>query len=158
MAGPAKLSVPARIVVLAPPAGVAFALQRGRLGLSGVAKSIGADLQFDFTLLVVRGADDVLRFSGEFVQGPSGGKFVYVTSGARAGQVESPWTRRAKIGLQTVNWAMVEQVTQEPGSLLQARIAGMNRDGGPACATVPLLDEGWTVKRLPKSASGRTRG
>ena len=138
MAGPAKLSVPARIVVVAPPAGVAFALQRGRQELSGVATSSGTELQFDFTFFVTRVADGVLRFSGEFVQGPSGGKFVYVTSGARAGQVGSPWTRRAKV------W-------------LQARRAGLSRDGGPACATVPLLDEGWTVVRLTKSASGGTR-
>ena len=158
MAGPAKVSVPARIVVVAPPAGVAFALQRGRQELSGVAKSSGTDLQFDFTFFVVRGADGVLRFSGECVQGPSGGKFVYVTSGARAGQLGSPWTRRAKVGLQTLSWATVEDVTQESGSTLQARIAGLSRDGGPACATVPLLDEGWTVIRLPKWASGRTRG
>ena len=158
MAAPVRLSVPARIVVVAPPAGVAFALQRGRQELSGVAKSSGTDLQFDFAFFVAQGADGVLRFSGEFVQGPSGGKFVYVTSGARAGQVVSPWTRRAKVGLQTLRWATVEQVTQESGSTLQARIAGLSRDGGPACATVPLLDEGWTVMRLPKSASGRTRG
>jgi hypothetical protein len=158
MAAPVRLSVPARIVVVAPPAGVAFALQRGRQELSGVAKSSGTDLQLDFTFFVARGADGVLRFSGDFVQGPSGGKFVYVTSGARAGQVGSPWTRRAKVGLQTLSWATVEQVTQESGSTLQARIAGLSRDGGPACATVPLLDEGWTVIRRAKSASGRTRG
>jgi hypothetical protein len=157
MVGPAKLSVPARIVVVAPPAGVAFALQRGRQELSGVAESSGTDLRFDFAFFVVRGADGVLRFSGEFVQGPSGGRFVYVTSGARAGQVGSPWTRRAKVGLQTLSWTTIEQVTQESGSTLQARIAGLSRDGGPACATVPLLDEGWTVIRPAKSASGRTR-
>ena len=62
--------------------------------------------------------------AGEFVQGPSGGKFVYVTSGARAGQVGSPWTRRAKVGLQTLSWATVEQVTQEAGSTLQGAHRG----------------------------------
>jgi hypothetical protein len=158
MAGPAKLNVPARIVVVSPPAGVAFALQRGRQELTGCAKSSGTDLQFEFTFFVVRGTDGVLRFSGEFVQGPSGGKFVYVTSGQRAGQAESPWTRRAKVGLQQLNWKTVERVVQDSRTVLEVRIAGMSRDGGPACATVSLLDGGWTVKRLPQAASGRTRG
>jgi hypothetical protein len=158
MATPAKLSVPARIVLVDPPPGVAFALQRGQHELSGVAKSSGNDLQFEFTILVVEAADGLLRFSGEFVQGPSGGKFVYVTSGQRAGQAGSPWTRRAKVGLQSLTWAMVERVVRDPDAFLQVRIAGTSRDGGPACATVPLLDEGWTVQRRGKSASGRTRG
>ncbi len=157
MAGSAKSSVSARVVVVAPPAGVAFALQRGRLEIVGSATSDGTDLQFDFTLLVVRGPDGLPRFSGEFVQGPSGGKFIYVTSGKRAGQLASPWDRRAKVGLQSVTWPMVERVIQDSGYVLQATIAGVGRDGGPACATVPLL-EGWTVTRLSEGASGRTRG
>jgi hypothetical protein len=143
----AKVTVPARIVVIAPPRGVAFALQRGRQELSGTATSTGADLWFDFALLVVRGADGSTRFSGEFVQGPSGGKFVYVTSGKRAGQPGSPWDRRAKVGLQTLTSPLVERAIREPGSLLEARISGTSRDGGPACATVPLLEGGWTVSR-----------
>jgi hypothetical protein len=33
------------------------------------------------------------------------------------------------------------------GRRLEARFNGTARDGGPACATVPLLDGGWrTVK------------
>jgi len=158
MAGLAKVTVPARIVVVAPPRGVAFALQRGRQELSGTATSTGADLLFEFALLVVRGTDGLPRFSGEFVQGPSGGKFVYVTSGKRAGQAGSPWDRRAKVGLKTLSWPMVERAILESGSVLQARISGTSRDGGPVCATVPLLEEGWTVSRFSKSTSGRTRG
>lgn len=149
MAGSTKATLPVRIVVVAPPSGVAFALQRGRHEIVGGATSSGADLQFDFTLLVVRGPDGSPRFSGEFVQGPSGGKFVYVTSGKRAGQPASPWDRRAKVQLQSVTWSLVEQVLQGSGKVLQARFAGVGRDGSPACATVPLL-EGWVATRLPK--------
>src|SRR5262249_38404999 len=96
MARREKLSVPARIVVLAPPAGVAFALQRGRRELSQVTVSSGRDLRFDLTLLADRGADGSPRFSGEFVQGPTGRKFVYVNSGTLAGQAGSCWTMRAE--------------------------------------------------------------
>jgi len=34
---------------------------------------------------------------------------------------------------------------------LEARIEGTARDGGPACATVPLLGDGWRL--VPKAAA-----
>jgi hypothetical protein len=139
-------------MVLAPPAGVAFALQRGRRELGERAISSGQDLRFEFTLLAGRAPDGSLRFSGEFVQGPAGGKFVYVNSGSLAGQADSCWTRRAKVGLQMLNWATVERAAAAEGNLLQARIAGVARDGGPACASVPLLDGGWIVVGGPRAA------
>jgi hypothetical protein len=143
----AKLWVPARIVVVGPPAGVVFALQRGKRELSGAVMSKGADLRFSFMLGAACAPDGSVRFSGEFVQGPAGGKFVYVNSGTLAGQSESTWTRRAKVGLQALKWSTVEGVTAQPETVLEARISGMARDGGPACASVPLLDDGWTTKR-----------
>lgn len=143
----AELDVPARIIVVQPPAGVVFALQRGKQNLGVTATSTGRDLQFEFTLQAARAPDGSPRFLGEFVQGPASGKFVYVNSGTLAGQVESPWTRRAKVGLQMVKWVTVEHAAWQGGGLLEARIPGVARDGGPACASVPLLDGGWVVKR-----------
>jgi hypothetical protein len=139
-----RLNIPARIVVLAPPAGVAFALQRGRHELAGTTTSSGRDLQFDFTLLADRDPDGLPRFSGEFAQGPRGDKFVYVNSGTLAGQDDSCWTRRAKVTLQTLKWTTIERAAAN-GHLLETRIAGVGRDGGPACASVALLGRGWTV-------------
>jgi Family of unknown function (DUF5990) len=124
---------------------VVFALQRGRRDLGGVVTSSGQDLQFDFLLLVDRAPGGSPRFSGEFVQGPAGGKFVYVNSGTLAGQADSCWTRRAKVGLEMLNWSTVERAAAAEGCHLQARIAGVAPDGGPACASVPLLDEGWII-------------
>jgi hypothetical protein len=126
---------------------VVFALQRGRRELGPAALSSGKDLRFDFTLLANRAPDGSPRFSGEFVQGPAGGKFVYVNSGTLAGQAGSCWTRRAKVGLQTLSWATLDRALAAEGRLLQARIAGVSGDGGPACASVPLLDGGWTIVR-----------
>ena len=88
---------------------------------------------------VDRAPNGAPRFSGEFVQGPAGGKFVYVTSGTLAGHAESPWTRRAKVGLQELKWVVVGCAVSQSGSFLEARISGVARDGGPACASVPLL-------------------
>ena len=154
---PAKQTVPAKIVLVAPPKGVIFAVQHGRHDLGPAVVSEGKDLEFEFSFLVQPGVDGSPRYSGEHVQGPAGGKFVYVNSGTLAGQTVSGWTRRAKIGLQTLSWATLERVASEPGSFLQARIAGTGRDGGPACATVPLLDGGWVV--IPaRNRRGTPRG
>jgi hypothetical protein len=151
----AKLSIRAQIVVVAPPTGVVFALQRGRRELGAPATSSRQDLQFDFTLLAGRSADGSPRFSGEFVQGPAGGKFVYVNSGTLAGQADSCWTRRAKVHLKTLKWATVERAAAA-GHLLRARIAGTARDGGPACASVPLL-AGWIAVPADEPRGGRRR-
>ena len=144
-ARPDKLTVRARIVLVAPPAGVAFALQRGRYELDGLATSTGADLTFDFSFTAAQGPNGAVRFSGEFVQGPSGGKFVYINSGTSAGQFHSCWTRRAKIGLKTIAWGDVERAAAG-NARLEVSIQGTGRDGGPACATVPLIGGGWTIQ------------
>ena len=143
MASAAKLLVRARIVLVAPPAGVVFALQRGQYELEGATVSTGADLHFDFTFQVSRSPTGAVRFSGEFVQGKTGAKFVYVNSGTSAGQMNSCWTRRAKIGLEPATWTMLQKVARTAGARLEASIKGTGRDGGPSCATVPLLGDGW---------------
>ena len=143
MSKPAKLNVQARIVLVAPPTGPTFALQRGKRELAGAAVSNGQDLQFEFTFQAEEGAGGGVRFSGEFVQGPAGGKFIYVNSGTLAGDGGSPWTRRAKVSLESLTWAVVSGVVARPRACLEARVSGVAKDGGPACASVPLLGGGW---------------
>jgi Family of unknown function (DUF5990) len=142
----AKRQIAMRIVIVDPPAGVVFALQRGKGDLASRATAAGPRLCFDFAVLVDRGTDGRPRLTGEFVQGPPKGKFVYVNSGTLAGQGDSPWTRRAKVGLQSLSFGLLERAAGMSGVVLQARIAGRAKDGGPACATVPLLDGGWTIE------------
>lgn len=143
MAKPAKLNVLARIVLVGPPAGPTFALQRGKGELAEAAVSNGQDMQFEFTFQAEERAGGAARFSGEFVQGPTGGKFIYVNSGTLAGDSGSAWTRRAKVSLESLTWAAVSGVAARPGARLEARVSGVARDGGPACASVPLLSGGW---------------
>jgi hypothetical protein len=78
------------------------------------------------------------RFLGPFTQGPPTARFVYVTSGQSAGQPGSCWNRRAKIPLGGITWSLLEQVLAKKGAVLEVQIEGTGRDGGPACATVPL--------------------
>jgi hypothetical protein len=138
--------LPLRIVIVGPPPGVAIQMQRGRFELLAPSRNTSKALSFDFTIrLGEPKTPSTLRFLGEFAQGPVGARFVYVNSGTSAGDFASPWTRRAKVPLGGITPALARQVLARPGFVLEARIAGLARDGGPMCATVPLLEGGWRV-------------
>ena len=127
-----------RIRLEAPPPGVLFAIQKGR-GSSYetilAQRSTGGDLVFEFTV-ELRGSPPAL--AGPLVQGPTGGRFVYVDIGTYAGDPESPWGRRLKVPLTGITPAMLK------AELLEARVPGTGRDGGPNCAT-PRGFAGWKV-------------
>jgi hypothetical protein len=44
-----------------------------------------------------------------------------------------------------ITWELIEEALSKSGAVLEARIAGTAGDGGPACATVRLLNGGWKV-------------
>ena len=67
-----------------------------------------------------------------------------VSPGRVAFEFGSPWTRRAKIPLRGITAKMIASVLKKPALLLEASIRGTAKDGGPACATVPLLPD-WVV-------------
>jgi len=137
--------VPLRIVVLTPPKGVMFAIQHGKAELESVVVSKGTELSFELTARIAERDGAEPNLLGPYVQGPKGGRFVYVNSGTLAGQAGSNWTRRAKIGLQSLTWTLIDQTLANSKTILEARINGTGKDGGPACATVPLLDGGWKI-------------
>ncbi len=137
--------LPLRITVLRPVAGVTHRLQQGRFDLVPPVVEADDRLSFDFTLRVVEGpaGEPVLR--GPSAQGPPAGRFVYINTGTSAGQLGSCWTRRAKVPLAGLTWELIEQALAGPDTRLEARIEGRGRDGGPVCATVPLVAPGWAV-------------
>lgn len=138
------MEVSFRIVVLEPPRGVVFRLQRGRSELVPPSKEGGNALTFDFALRAEQGSDGVHpRLLGPFAQGPPIGRFVYVNSGKQAGQAESCWDRRAKVPLRDITASLIEHAARA-GAVIEAQIAGTAGDGGPACATVPLIG-GWRI-------------
>lgn len=83
-----------RIVVLDPPRGVAFAVQRGREQLEAAQVARGSKLRFDVQVQI-RGDRGAVDFRGPAVQGRRGDRFVYLNSGTFAGQADSCWSRRA---------------------------------------------------------------
>ena len=144
-----RSALPLCIVVDQPVPGVALALQRGASGkatLVGPVHSSADALVFDFEVMVDgSNADGGPRLLGPFVQGPPAARFVYLTIGASAGQIGSPWQRRAKVPLGAISWQAIEALA--PGERLTAHFNGTARDGSPACATVPILSPGWTPRR-----------
>ena len=120
-----------RIVLERPPAGVDFALQKGRgRAYETVQKqrSGGGDLTFEFSVPWKESP------GGPFVQGKPGERFVYLDIGTAAGQTDSCWSRRLKIPL-----AGISSVGN-----FETRVPGTGRDGGPSCGTVKPF-AGWRV-------------
>jgi hypothetical protein len=147
--------VPLRITLVRPPTGVTFALQRGKTEIVSPARSRGEDLAFDFELRVKQRPDGRPNFLGPFAHGTPDVRFVYVNAGTCAGEAGSPWTRRVKVQLGGIAWPLVEAALADPEAVLVVRIAGTAKDGGPACATVPLLDGGWRLLQIKQAAHGR---
>ena len=133
-----------RIVLEQPPKGVKFGLQKGRgSAYAAIQKQLseGNDLSFEFSVLVkAAGKADVPALAGPFVQGPAGQRFVYIDIGTYAGQADSCWSRRLKIPLTGITADKIAAA-----KILEARVPGTGRDGGPSCATVKPFD-GWKVK------------
>jgi hypothetical protein len=121
-----------RIVLERPPEGVDFGLQKGRGSAYETVqkqRSEGKDLVFEFAVGPA--------FVGPFVQGPPSGRFVYIDIGTYAGQTDSCWSRRLKVPLSGITVDMIGSQR-----VLEVRVPGTGKDGGPNCATVKLLD-GW---------------
>ena len=136
-----------RIVLERPPAGVDYALQKGRGGdyeTIQTQRSKGRDLHFDFTVQAkAAGKGAMPNFLGPFVLGPTGERFVYIDIGTYAGQTGTGWSRRLKIPLRGITWQMIEGVV-EGNAFLETHVAGSGKDGSPNCAT-PKPFAGWKL-------------
>jgi Family of unknown function (DUF5990) len=116
-------------------------MQSGRDALIPPASATKTKLTFEAAATLRTAADGSLRLSGPVVQGSGAERFVYINSGKRAGQHDTLWDRRAKVYLTTVS---AKQLRAAKGGVLETEIDGVAKDGGPCCATVPLLG-GWRV-------------
>ena len=131
-----------RIILEKPPGGIDFGLQKGKgssyVILQTQRSRTGSDLTFEFNVRVGEPERKEPNFLGPYAQGPTGGRFVYINIGTYAGQEDTPWSRRLKVPLQGITWKMVD------AGILETRVPGTGRDGGPACATVKPFD-GWKL-------------
>lgn len=138
-----------RIILEKPTTGVDFGVQKGRgndYETIQKQRSQAKDLTFQFTVRVKAGRnDDLPNFLGPIVQGPTGERFVYIDIGTCAGQAGTGWSRRLKIPLRGITWEMIDQSANEK-TILETRVPGTGRDGGPTCGTVKPF-AGWKLAR-----------
>jgi hypothetical protein len=139
-----KSELPLRLVLVDPPANVDYGIQRGRgskYEAMFVQQRTRGDVGFDFSINASKSGAP--NFSGDFVQGTPARRFIYVDVGTCAGQKNTPWSRRMIVLLNGITREQINKALK-PGHRLSARIQGTGKDGGPSCATVPLID-GWNV-------------
>jgi len=139
-----------RIVLENPPPGVDFGLQKGKgsdYETIQKQRSSGGDLLFECSVRLKAGSHDALpTFVGPMAQGPTDQRFIYLDIGACAGQTDSCWSRRLKIPLRGIAWAMIERALADAHWTIETRVPGTGRDGGPTCATVKPF-AGWQLVR-----------
>lgn len=139
-------SLTLRIVVVDPPPNVLWALQLGRDERVEPSSATKSRIAFDFTVEVVEGSSKgTFRLRGPAVQGRPGERFVYLRIGTYAGQTGTDVARRAKISLEGITRKLLDAVRAKRAGVLEVQFAGTDSKGGAACATVPLLGNGWYV-------------
>jgi hypothetical protein len=141
-----------QIILTKPTPATVFGLQKGSGSIYETVQKqipVSNDLSFTFTVTVkLDGSKEKPpKFSGSFVQGPAGSKFVYIDIGTCAGQIGTPWSRRLKVPLAGITWKDIDALSSN--YILQTIVPGTGKDGGPNCATVKPF-AGWhTVHDKP---------
>lgn len=88
--------------------------------------------------------DGSVDFAGPAVEGKRGERFFYLNWSSRTIHGRERF-RRTKIQLRELTAEQLKRL-QTKGGTITARISALARDGGPACATVPLLGGSWQVE------------
>jgi hypothetical protein len=141
-------SVSMRILVVDPPPGVRFAVQRGRSELLEPSAEQHEAIRFELSLRAASPLpEESIHFAGEFAQGTPADRFIYINSGTLAGQADSCWTRRAKLKLASIPRQVVEGALSPGGGIIEARVLGTMDDGGPICASVKPHAVVWSLVR-----------
>lgn len=144
------------LVVVAPPLGVTFAVQRGRDQLLEPFASTAELISFAVSLnLGPALAAGAFNFQGPYAQGAPSDRFIYVNSGTHAGQADSRWDRRAKLKLAGIPRDLVKAAGGDPDRAIEACFPGTARDGGPVCATVRSDAIAWRLA-MPNPTVGTT--
>lgn len=134
MARTNQTAINLRIVIEQPVIGVPHSLQaKDGSPLDPKRSREGEPLRFDFQIRV--GPDS--RMSGDQVrrEGPLR-RFVYIRIGDLAGDSSSPWSRRMKIDIHDIGTDLLERAART-GDVIETTVMGTDKDGTPACATVP---------------------
>jgi len=135
-----------RVIVERPPGGVDIGVQEGHGNNYKTVQTqrlTKQDLRFEFPIRVKEGKSGEPNFLGAFAQGPATNRFIYLDIGTFAGQTNTQWSRRLKIPLTGITWPMIEQAS-DASVIIETRVPGTGRDGGPTCGTVKQFS-GWVL-------------
>ena len=147
----AERIVPLTIRVIGLPSGtfedfseIRVGIQHGKTEVQAPTKLARDEAEFSFSVRAKATSDSrSVNFLGPYAQGPPSARFVYLSwSGVVGGKRKM--FRRIKVHLNSISAIQVQRAISGRGRL-EARISGYAPDGGPACATVPLLGRGWVV-------------
>lgn len=141
--------IPLKIILETPPAGVYFGLQKGsgnNYETIQKQRSGTTDLHFEFTITVKSTKDGSANLLGAFVQGPPGERFIYIDIGTYAGVAGSVWGRRLKIPLKGITRELITKLQSDSTLMLETKVPGTGKDGGPNCATVKPFN-GWYLSK-----------
>ena len=137
--------LPIRIILERPPTGVDFGIQKGKGNQYEIIqkqRSNNNDLCFEFKISVKESKTSLPNFTGPYVQGPLNERFIYIDIGTCAGQIDSVWSRRLKIPLRDISSETVKRLLTDSSLILETKVPGTGKDGGPNCATVKPFS-GW---------------
>jgi hypothetical protein len=121
--------------------GVQLLLQDGSRLVGGTERGDGS-LAFETRVRVrLNAATGRPNFLGSSVSGTPDARFIYLSW---EGLQEGRPTRfgRMKIHLSSITWEQIDGVADGRG-VLEASVSSVNDRGHPACASVPLLGDGW---------------
>lgn len=138
-----------RVILESPPTGVDFGIQKGSgNNYETILKQRSGkyDLCFEFKISIKESKSTLHNFTGPYVQGPSNERFIYIDIGTAAGQLNSVWTRRLKIPLRDISTETIIQILADSSLVLETKVPGTGKDGGPNCATVKPFP-GWHLSR-----------
>ncbi len=145
--GNMRNTIPFRITMISPPAGVDYGIQEGSGSVYQTIqkqRSSGESLVFEFEIRIGDSKDGAVRFLGPLVQGTPNERFVYIDIGTYAGQKDSIWERRLKIPITGISKEMTEKVLADPHLIFETRAPGVARDNGPNCGTIKPF-AGWHI-------------
>ena len=138
MAAKDQIEIRMRIVIDQPVVGVLHSLQsKNGLPIDPKRSVAGEALAFDFPIRIAPGP----KLFGDHIrrEGPLR-RFVYICIGQSGGDRASPWTRRMKIDVYDIAPDLFDRAARGEG-VLEISVRGTGKDGTPACATVPRIDQ-----------------
>ena len=117
-----------RIVLHDPLPNVTIRVQRGRDELLAPITATATEIVFEVPLRLGTPLEDGSpNFLGAYAQGRPRERFLYVNSGKRAGQADSCWDRRAKVHLDGISSAHIDELRSSPGHALAGKHRGCRR-------------------------------